>query len=139
MATPAQPGAAQPTAKVWTNDDVSSLRSDEPISTATKKNVKGAGSKPAAAAAKSKSAAPYREQINRLEAQIPPIDNQISDLQAALAGQTSNAPRKFIGVRPDDWQAELDQLQKKRGNIEDQIQAVRDQARHNGVPANALP
>lgn len=136
--SPVQTNAVQPATKVWTNDDLSSLHGDGAVSTVSGKKAKG-NTKPAPAAPKTKSAAPYRDQINKLEAQLPPIDSQIADLQAALSGQTSSAPRKFVGVKPDDWQSELNQLQAKRANLESQIQAIRDQARHNGVPANALP
>ena len=39
----------------------------------------------------------------------------------------------------DSWAAELDQLNKKRADISDNITELRDEARRNGIPANALP
>jgi chaperonin cofactor prefoldin len=136
VATPA-PAAGK---KVWTNDDVTDLRSESMISTVGSSSAKPSD-KPATAA-KNKDAKPYQVQIARLEAQIPPIDSQIAELQAAIDGKptgdakTSQRPR---GVKADDWSAELQELQTKRDGIEAQITDLRDQARHHGIPANTLP
>ena len=67
---------------------------------------------------------------------------QIAQLQSAIDGKptgdakSSQRPR---GVKADDWSVEMQELQKKRDGILDQISALKDQARHHGVPANALP
>lgn len=135
------PAPAPPAGKkVWTNDDVSDLRGDSVISTVGNSDAKP-GSKPAPAA-KNKNAKPYQAQIERLEAQIPPLDAQIAELQAAIDGKptgdmrSSQRPR---GVKADDWSVEMQDLQKKHDNILDQISALKDQARHQGVAPNALP
>jgi peptidoglycan hydrolase CwlO-like protein len=135
----AQPVPGTPPAKkVWTNDDLSDLQGQAALSTVGKAN-----SKPSAKlmqpAGKNKTANPYQAQITKLQAQVPPIDHQIADLQAVLSGNTVNSPRKYTASKPDDWQIQLDQLQKKRADIESQIQALADQARHSGVPTNTLP
>lgn len=136
VATP----AAQATAKVWTNDDVSSLRNESTLSsvgqTASSKKV-AVNSKPANA--KNNRTASYQNQIAKLQAQIPPIDSQIANLQAALSGNVVNEQRKYSGVKLDDWQAQLAQLQKRRDDMQNQIAKLEDEARHNGVPTNALP
>lgn len=129
--------STQPTAKVWTNDDLSSLHGDESVSSATAKKPKSA--KSAQPAKKNPPANPYQAQIAKLQAQLPPINAQIADLQAALSGQSVDTPRKYVGVRPDDWQAQLVDLQKKRADIQSQIDALEDQARHAGIPTNTLP
>jgi uncharacterized protein YukE len=136
--TPAPP---QPAAKkVWTNEDVGGLREKAPIST-----VGSTGTKPGrqiAPGAKNKNAKPYQAQITRLEAQVPPLDSQIADLQAALDGKptgdekTSQRPRS---VKADDWNVEMQQLKDKRDKIEDQIAALKDEARHQGLAPNTLP
>jgi hypothetical protein len=126
--------------KVWTNDDVSTLRGDSMISTVGTSDTKP-GNK-SAPAAKNKSTKPYQAQIERLEAQIPPLDAQIAELQAAIDGKptgdmkSSQRPR---GVKADDWSVEMQELQKKRDGILDQISMLKDQARHQGVPPNTLP
>jgi hypothetical protein len=134
--TPAPPAGK----KVWTNDDVGDLRSDSVISTVGSSNPKSS-IKPATAS-KNNDAKSYQAQIARLEAQIPPLDSQIAELQDAIDGKptgdakTSQRPR---GVKADDWSVEKQDLETKRDGIVEQINALRDQARHRGVPANALP
>jgi hypothetical protein len=138
--TASTPAPAQPAAKkVWTNEDMLGLREDSKISTFSEPNAKPAknGAKPANSTGKS--AAWYQNRISGLQAQLPKLDDQIGQLQAALNGQTVTSVRKWGGVKPDDWRVELDALQKKRDSIQAQIAALKDQARHDGVPAVALP
>lgn len=139
--TPASPAAsAQPAAKkVWTNDDVIGLRANSSISTIGQPAAKQPKNGARQTNSKGKDAAWYQGRITRLEAQLPPIDDQIAQLQAALSGQAVSSVRKWGGARPDDWRVELDNLQKKHDDIEAQITALRDQARHDGVAPNALP
>jgi len=130
--TPAPPAPAK---KVWTNDDIHSGAPSSPDS-----NVKPAGTlnKPKPNA-KGKDAGWYRTQISKLQAQIPPLDEKISQLQAALNGQTVTSTRQYGGARPDDWRDELLRFQKQRDDIDAKIAALEDQARHDGVPENELP
>jgi len=127
--------------KVWTNSDLEHLRADSPVSTIGK-----ASAAPAAAArsnpAAHKDARAYSDQIAKLEAQLPPIRRKIAQLEAGLSGQptgdskTSTRPRyASLG----DWPAELAQLQKRREDIEERINALRDQARQAGIWPNSLP
>jgi peptidoglycan hydrolase CwlO-like protein len=126
--------------KVWTNDDVSDLRGESVISTVGGSST-GPSGKPAPPA-KNPDARNYQAQIARLEAQIPPIDSQIAELQAAIDGKptgdakSSQRPR---GVKADSWTVEMQDLQKKRDGIETQIATLKDQARHHGVAPNTLP
>jgi hypothetical protein len=90
-------------------------------------------------APKAKDAKWYHDQIEKLQAQLPPLESQISELQAALSGQTVDSTRKYAGVKLDDWSVELAQLQQKRDDIFGKIAALEDEARHDGVPANLLP
>ncbi len=126
--------------KIWTNDEVTGLRGESVISTVGSSDAKPS-SKPAAGA-RNKNANGYQAQIARLEAQIPPLDSQIAELQSAIDGKptgdgkTSQRPR---GVKADDWSVEMQQLQKKRDDVLDQISTLKDRARHQGVPGNALP
>ena len=130
--------------KVWTNDDVSDLRGQSTISTVGQPSARN-GAKPGdkpALNAKNGTGKAYQTQIARLEAQIPPLDAQIAELQAAIDGKptgdgkTSQRPRS---VKTDDWSVEMQQLQKKRDDTLEQIATLKDQARHQGVPANTLP
>jgi len=127
--------------KVWTNDDVSSLRADPAISTFRSTSAPTRPAKTLTSGPK-KSAAWYRDQISKLQAKIPPIDAQMAALQAAIDGKPTGDARKSTrpySVRADDWSAERDQLGKKRDEITAQISDLQDEARRNGVPASALP
>jgi chaperonin cofactor prefoldin len=134
------PAAQPPAKKVWTNDDVSDLRGSSPISTVG--NAKSGSGKPGAKSASSahtKEARSYHDQIARLQAQLPPIDQKISELQAALSGKQVSEDRHFGGVRPDDWKDELARLQKQHDDIATKIATLEDQARHAGAPTNQIP
>jgi peptidoglycan hydrolase CwlO-like protein len=129
------PAPQTPAKKVWTNDDIHSAN---PTSSDPNYKSAGATAKPKPSA-KGKDASWYRGQISKLQAQIPTLDEKISQLQAALNGQTVNSTRQYGGVRPDDWRDELSRFQKQRDDIDTKIAALQDQARHDGVPENELP
>ena len=138
---PATSTASAGTKKVWTNDDVGGLRDGPAISTFTEPKAVPAkiSAKPAS---KGRDAKWYQTQITKLQALIPPLDSQIAQLQAAIEGTpTGNAKESTrpYGVKQDQWPAELHRLQKKHADIEAHISAIEDEARHNGVPPNALP
>lgn len=131
--------AVQSPKKVWTNEDVGSLRVESTVSTVGQAAASKKGAKSTSANVKNSRTDSYQSQIAKLRAQLPPIDSQIAELQSALSGNVINEQRKYAGVRPDDWQVQLAQLQKRRDDIQNQIAKLEDEARHNGVPNNALP
>jgi hypothetical protein len=127
--------------KVWTNEDVGDLRGRSPIST-----VGPSHAKPQKPVAQSKQAVAspdtirsYHDRIAALQAKLPPIDSQISDLQGALNGQTMNSTRHATGAKIDDWHDELTRLQQQKSDLQDKIAAMQDEARHKGVPENQIP
>jgi hypothetical protein len=137
---------AAPAKKVWTNEDVGELRSESVISTFSPANSKTSAAKSSASgqkpASKGKDAKWYRDQITKLEASIPPLDNQIAELQAAIDGKpTGNGTESTrpSAVKIDSWPVEMDNLQKKRSAVLSQINALYDDARHSGIPDSALP
>jgi len=140
---PSAPNADSSQKKVWTNEDVPDLRADAPISTVGgAKNRQTRTSNSGSGATGAKSGSSYRDQIERLQKQLPPINEKIAQLQSALDGnftgdsKTSSRP---TGVQGGDWRTQLAQLQNKRDDIEAKIAELRDQARHAGVPPNTLP
>jgi uncharacterized protein YukE len=137
--TAAQSTAATPAKKVWTNEDMGAIHSNSAISTFSSGANKPATAKPAPAKPSSKIAKPYQDQIAKLQAKLPPLDQQISVLQAGLNGATVNETRHYGGVKLDDWRDQLARLQKQREDIAAQISAMQDEARHNGVPDNQIP
>jgi hypothetical protein len=128
--------------KVWTNEDVTALH-DEPISTFARANTKpakaSAAMKPGAAGQNSRQ---LLNEIKTLQAQIPPLDSQIAQLQAAVEGQPTGDAKtsaRPYGVKLDSWQEQLAELQKKRDDTLARIGELEDQARHNGVPGSSIP
>ena len=142
LATPATP--APPAKKVWTNEDLGNLRSGSSISTFQNRsgNQNGAARKPPSSG-KSGNANWYRAQITKLQAQIPPLDVKITQLQSAIAGHSINDPktssRPYGGVRPGDWQMQMNQYQQNREALLAKISALQDRARHAGVPETDIP
>jgi hypothetical protein len=138
------PPAPQPAPKkVWTNEEMSSLDPYAGVSTVGNSNANPATSK-ARPRTTSKNHDPrwYQDQISKLQAQIPPLEKQIAELQSALAGKPTGDAKQSArprGVKADDWATELADLQKKRDDTLGQISALQDQARHAGVAPNALP
>jgi hypothetical protein len=136
-ATAATPSATAPAKKVWTNEDMGAVHKSSVISTFTATNNKPANGKPAGTA--KGNAKQYQDQILKLQAKLPPVDEQISELQATLNGDTVNSTRHVSGTKIDDWHEELLQLQKQREDIATKISALQDEARRNGVPENQIP
>ncbi|HXX46395.1 MAG TPA: hypothetical protein VEJ38_16860 [Candidatus Acidoferrales bacterium] len=143
--TPAQAQPAQTAPKrVWTNEDVPDLRADSTISTVGNSHSSQAGRRQTNTGGRGQQKDPswYRNEILRLQKELPPINEKIDQLQSALDGnftgdsKTSSRP---TGVQGGDWRMQLEQLQKKRDDIEANINMLRDEARHAGVPPNTLP
>jgi len=131
----------QPARKIWTDDDVGDLRDRSAISTVGAPNSKSSNltGRPAAPTARTKDARWYQDQISKLRAKIPPLDDKIRHLQDALDGKTVNSVRTYGGVRADDWRDQLSRLRKQRDDISGKIAALEDDARHNGIAPNAVP
>lgn len=139
-APPATTSSPVPDKKVWTNEDMGGLRDRSPISTIGSSTAKpGKPSDKPSGSARGKDAKWYHDQIDRLQAKIPPLDDKIRQLQAALSGEPVHETRQYGGARIDDWRDQLERLQKQRDDLEAKIGALRDEARHDGVPSNALP
>jgi uncharacterized protein YukE len=130
--------APAPAKKVWTNEDMGEVHKNSVISTFSATSSKPGNAK-AAANAKGGNAKQYQDQITKLQAKLPPLDEQIAELQATLNGTAVNSTRHYSGTKIDDWHEELLQLQKQRDDVSAKIGALQDEARRNGVPANQIP
>jgi hypothetical protein len=111
------------------------------VSTVGKTDAPKLGQKPNPSA-KSRDGQWYHDQIAKLLSQVESLDKQIAEIQATLAGKPTGdgvQSTRPSGVRFDSWQNELAQLTKKRDNLRYQVAALQDQARHAGVPTNAIP
>jgi hypothetical protein len=137
--TSTTPSATAPAKKVWTNEDMREVHRDNAISTFSATNKKPANAKPAATAKANKDAKQYQDRILALQAKLPPLDEQIAQLQAALNGDTVNSTRHVGGAKIDDWRDELVRAQQQREDIVAKVSALQDEARRNGVPPNQIP
>lgn len=137
--TQSQPQPPSPQKKVWTNENLGGSHSQPDDSSAAAQPGSNAGSAAAAKPKSKKDAKWYHDQIAKLQAQIPPLDKTIAELQAALEGKTLNEPLHYGGNRIGDWKEQLDKLQTKRQDTLDKIAAIEDEARHNGIQPNTLP
>jgi hypothetical protein len=125
--------------KVWTNEDVQDLRDHSEISTIGKPQPPNANANNQPARNTTRANATwYRDQLKTLRSKLPPLDEKIQQLQAALSGKTVDSVRQAWGVMPDDWRDQLARLQKQRADIQAKITTLEDEARHNGVPQTAL-
>jgi hypothetical protein len=137
--TATTPSATVPAKKVWTDEDMREVHRDNAISTFSATNNKPTNGKPAGTAKGNKDTKQYQDQILRLREKLPPLDEQITQLQAALNGDTVNSTRHVGGAKIDDWHDELLRAQKQRNDIAAEISALQDEARRNGVPPNQIP
>ncbi len=135
----AQSQPQTPQKKVWTNDNLGGSHSQADDSSATAQPALNSSSTVPAKSKSKKDAKWYHDQIVKLQAQIPPLDKSIAELQAALDGKTLNEPLHYGGNRIGGWKEQFQQLQTKRQDTLDKITALEDEARHNGVATNALP
>jgi hypothetical protein len=137
--TQSQPQTQAPQKKVWTNDNLAGSHSQpSDTSPSAQQNSNSTSTLPAKPKSR-KDAKWYHDQIAKLQAQIPPLDKTIAELQAALDGKTLNEPLRYGGNRIGDWKEQLQQLQTKRQDALEKIASLEDEARHNGIEPNALP
>lgn len=141
----ARPTAApEPAKRVWTNEN---MPSRDPAGASASQGSNGGAATPNGSARPKASASNkdekwYHDQIFKLQAKLPALDQGIAELQAAINGkptgngETSSRPR---GAKTDDWATQLRELQKQRDDILARIEALKDEARHKGVSPNALP
>jgi hypothetical protein len=128
--------------KVWTNDDLSDVHNDAAVPAFSGASVKPYNPRQSRVTGPRTNAGWYRSQIATLQAKIPPLDSQIASLQAALDGKPTGDGKESTRpyyVHRADWRVQLDKLTTKRSEIQNQIEALREDARHAGVPTNQLP
>ena len=134
--------APAPAKKVWTNEDLSALPDQSVGSTSPQPASRTSNSGQRPAANKGRDAKWYHDQIAKLQAQIPPLDAQIKELQDAIDGKPTGDGKRSArpsGVKADDWAVERDDLQKKKDGILERITALEDEARRNDIHMGEAP
>ncbi|HEV7968703.1 MAG TPA: hypothetical protein VGP19_14085 [Candidatus Acidoferrales bacterium] len=126
-------------AKVWTNDEIDTLRNNPGVSV-----VGNRAPQKASASSKGysleKDPAWYRKQLEPLRAEIEKLGSQIEKTKDFLNGEKVNEPapiRAYVGI-PGNAQDQLKQLENRRQADEAKIDDLLDRARHNGVEPGAL-
>ena len=138
------PGEPAPAKRVWTNEDLGGSH-NQPGASASQpaRNANANPRQKTPAGPKARGDAQwYHDKIADLQAKLPPLDAQIAQLQAAIDGEptgdakTSTRPHF---VKSGDWRQQQADLQKQRGDLVAKIEALQDEARHVGIPPNAIP
>jgi len=133
----AAPLANAKSAKVWTNEEIDTLRNDHGVSVVgnrTPQNV-SATSK---AKSQEKDPAWYRNQLQPLRAEIDKLDPQIARFKAFLSGENISDPSTMHRQLIPSPKDQLKQMEAKRQADAAKIDDLLDRARHNGVEASAL-
>ncbi len=158
----AAPGQAQPAPKpatrkekkVWTNEDLEELRGKAHVSVVGQASASPAGeeAKPAASGSemagtagepylREKDAQPYRERLAPLRAELERIDSQIRQIRDFLSNPRSEAQAGIVlgqGSMQLTPQNQLEQLERRRRDVQQKIDEIEDQARQNGIPPGSL-
>lgn len=138
------PGESTPVKKVWTNEELGGAH-NQPAASASQpaRNANANPRQKTPAGSKARGDAQwYHDNIANLQAKLPPLDAQIAQLQAAIDGEatgdakTSTRPH---AVKAGDWRQQQADLQKQRDDIATKINVLQDEARHVGIPPNAIP
>jgi hypothetical protein len=128
-------------ARVWTNEDMGTLRQKNGISVVGNnppKKVSATSKTGLKPLPQEKDPAWYRKQLAPLQVDIEKLDPQIAKLKILLSGQTVNdqlnANRRATPTPKD----QLKQLEAKRRADEDKMDDLLDRARHNDIEPGAL-
>jgi len=115
--------------KVWTNDDMSDLHANSTVSVVGTRKKNAPTTYYANPGQSEYAVKYYRQQIDQLQAQVDSIDKQIADLHDAINGKTVDSSRKYDpwGGKQGDWNTQIDQLQKNRDNVLQQIDTLESQ------------
>jgi hypothetical protein len=133
----AAPIANAKQAKVWTNDEIDTLRSKQGVSVVGNRTPQKV-SATSKLYSREKDPAWYRSQMAPLRAEIDKLDPQIAKLRAFLSGQNLSDPatmHEHLVPSPKD---QLSQMEIKRQRDEAKMEDLLDRARHNGIEPGAL-
>jgi len=135
----APPKSAAPEKKVWTNEEMSKMDPHSGVSTVGKEDRSAPSQKSGAARRDAKW---YQSEILKMQEKVAALDNQIAEIDAALAGNPTGDQKKSArptGVKSDDLHDERSRFKFQRDELVDKITALQDEARHNGVDPSQLP
>jgi phosphoenolpyruvate carboxylase len=133
----AAPIANAKPAKVWTNDEIDTLRSNHSVSV-----VGNRAPQKVSATSKGysleKDPAWYRRQLEPLRAEIDKLDAQIPKMQAFLNGENVGEQASLHPKMVPSPQEQLKQMEAKRQADAAKMDDLLDRARHNGIEPGTL-
>jgi hypothetical protein len=125
-------------AKVWTNDDIDELRSNQTVSVVGNNAGIKKSSAPSRPDSNEKNPAWYRRQLAPLRAEVEKLDPQIAKIKAFISGENVGEPQPYRHNLPVTPQDQLKQMEMKRQADAAKIEDLLDRARHNGIEPGAL-
>lgn len=123
--------------KVWTNDDVGSLK--DPVSVVG--NSKNLGNGGTASKADGQYIANARKELQKLQSQLEDTDKQLADLKDFSQGKapaTSGGYQINKGYNRVPVDQQITSLEDKKKQLQDKIDALFDEARKKGVEPGQL-
>jgi hypothetical protein len=123
--------------KVWTNDEIDTLRNKHSVSVVGN-HAPQKVSATTKGYSQEKDPAWYRKQLQPLQAEIEKYDGQIAKLNAFLSGDHVSDPPDPHHMRGLTPQEQLKQLEGKRAKDIEKVNDLMDRARHNDIPPGAL-
>jgi hypothetical protein len=116
--------------KVWTNDDVA------PASASVGVVAKAATSPaPSATGANAHLAVQLRGKLEKLQSQLQGVDTQLDELKRFQAGELSGEAGRQLHKRYSSAPIpeQIAKLEEKRNHLQDQIEAIYEEARKKGI------
>jgi hypothetical protein len=133
--TPANTATSSGTAnakpkKVWTNDDVAAASPG--VSVAAKAATSPT---PSATGANAHLAVQLRDKLEKLQFQLKGVDTQLDELKRFQAGELSGEAGRQLHKRYSSAPVpeQIAKLEAKRNNLQDQIEAIYEQARKKDI------
>jgi hypothetical protein len=128
-ATSSNTASAKPK-KVWTNDDVAPASAS--VSVAAKATTSPA---PSATGANAHLAVQLRSKLEKLQSQLQGVDPQLHELIRFQAGELSGDAGRQLHkrYRSAPIPEQIAKLEEKRNRLQDQIEAIYEEARKKGI------
>ena len=150
MAAPAKASKPKPK-RVWTNEDLGEVggtisvvghsQSSVANKAAEPRQAKSASPKPADGTVDAKTLAAVRQQLQKLQADLASVDQQLSDLKGFSKGDakgTGTLSTNTFQYSTASVEDQLKQLQTKKANIQAAIDNLLDAARASGIEPGQL-
>jgi hypothetical protein len=116
--------------KVWTNDDVAAASPSVTVA------AKAATSPtPSATGGNAHLAVQMRGKLEKLQSRLKGVDTQLDELKRFQAGESSGDAGRQLHKRYSSAPIpeQITKLEEKRNNLQDQIEAIYEQARKKGI------